>query len=322
MKRLAAVAACALWVTAIIGAMALARALPTAAPPADVAGLRLWIAEQPPATTLVALLRVPVLVGGWYLLAVTALGAGGRLVRLRPLARLADTVTLPPLRRLLDVALGATATLVAVAGPAGAAPPVRAAPITTVPSPPPILRPFEEPETTIPVYGEEPGTPAAPGGDGAPDAAPVPEPDAGPTLPPAPAPPAIDPPAIDPSAIDPATTMATTGPSPSQGGTPLPPPVATAPSPAATSPAPSPESAPVPAAAATWTVMPGDNFWRVAERLLAGSWSRRPSIPEVARYWRTVIDANRAQLVRANDPSLVLPGQVLAVPPLPAEPRP
>jgi nucleoid-associated protein YgaU len=69
--------------------------------------------------------------------------------------------------------------------------------------------------------------------------------------------------------------------------------------------------------ASTWTVRPGDNFWRVAERLLSGSYRRHPSVPEVARYWRTFIEANRRNLVHPGDPSLVFPGQVLAVPPVP-----
>jgi nucleoid-associated protein YgaU len=37
----------------------------------------------------------------------------------------------------------------------------------------------------------------------------------------------------------------------------------------------------------------------------------------VARYWRSLVDANRDRLVVAGDPDLIFPGQQLVLPPVP-----
>ena len=66
------------------------------------------------------------------------------------------------------------------------------------------------------------------------------------------------------------------------------------------------------------TVAPGDNLWVIAERSLAGALHRHPSIHETAPYWLQVVDANRSRLTDPGNPDLVLPGQVIAMPPPPA----
>ena len=61
-------------------------------------------------------------------------------------------------------------------------------------------------------------------------------------------------------------------------------------------------------------VQPGDNLWQIAraEVIRAGG-TDRPDDADIAPYWRRVITANRATL-RSGDPSLIFPGEVVAVP--------
>ncbi len=83
---------------------------------------------------------------------------------------------------------------------------------------------------------------------------------------------------------------------------------------------------PTPADAATppaeWTAQPGDHLWHVAEATLARSWGRAPSDAEVSPYWQQVVDANRDGLADPGNPDLILPGQVLHLPPPPPPPTP
>ncbi|HEY5155982.1 MAG TPA: hypothetical protein VIJ47_14685, partial [Acidimicrobiales bacterium] len=69
---------------------------------------------------------------------------------------------------------------------------------------------------------------------------------------------------------------------------------------------------------AVWTIVPGDHLWRVASRTLAARWGRSATDDETARYLHDLIGLNQAVLVVADDPDLVLPGQVFALPPVPA----
>ena len=62
-------------------------------------------------------------------------------------------------------------------------------------------------------------------------------------------------------------------------------------------------------------VVPGDNLWAIAAAQLATRLGRRPTEPEVARYWAVVVDVNRAR-VRSGDPDLIFPGEMIALPPL------
>lgn len=72
--------------------------------------------------------------------------------------------------------------------------------------------------------------------------------------------------------------------------------------------APSTGTTPAPTA---YTVVPGDCLWTIAAHRLPPT----ASAAEVDRAWRAIYDANRT--VIGSNPDLILPGQVLALPPLP-----
>jgi nucleoid-associated protein YgaU len=76
----------------------------------------------------------------------------------------------------------------------------------------------------------------------------------------------------------------------------------------------SPTSTPSPHNARV-VVRPGDNLWLIARTELIRSTGAYPSDGAVARYWRAVIDANRTTL-RSGDPSLIFPGEIVALPPV------
>ena len=66
-----------------------------------------------------------------------------------------------------------------------------------------------------------------------------------------------------------------------------------------------------------WTVESGDSFWTIAEETLSDVWGRSDlTEEEIADYWRVLIDANEDRLVDAGNPDLILPGQVLILPPV------
>lgn len=65
----------------------------------------------------------------------------------------------------------------------------------------------------------------------------------------------------------------------------------------------------------TWRVEVGDSLWSIAEAVLRDTHpGRAPSEQDVARYWRTVVDANRERLAVPDDPDLLLPGQEILLP--------
>jgi len=70
----------------------------------------------------------------------------------------------------------------------------------------------------------------------------------------------------------------------------------------------------------TWEVQPGEHFWGLAERVLAESWGRPASDPEVIGYWQQLIEVNRGALADPGNPDLVYPGQVFTVPTPPGAP--
>jgi nucleoid-associated protein YgaU len=63
-------------------------------------------------------------------------------------------------------------------------------------------------------------------------------------------------------------------------------------------------------------VRAGDNLWLIARAALERTSTARVDDSDVARYWRTVIDANRSTL-RSGDPSLIFPGEIVTLPPAP-----
>jgi nucleoid-associated protein YgaU len=89
------------------------------------------------------------------------------------------------------------------------------------------------------------------------------------------------------------------------------------------SPPPTPTPAPTPTTARATApavgvrihvVVSGDNLWQIARTEVARmSGSERVSDAQIAPYWQRVIAANRATL-RSGDPSLIFPGEVVALP--------
>jgi hypothetical protein len=63
------------------------------------------------------------------------------------------------------------------------------------------------------------------------------------------------------------------------------------------------------AAAATYVVVAGDNLWSIAAAHVGAT-----RAADVAPYWRRVVDANRTTL-RSGDPNLILPGELVVLPP-------
>jgi hypothetical protein len=75
-----------------------------------------------------------------------------------------------------------------------------------------------------------------------------------------------------------------------------------------------------PAVAGTWTVRPGDDLWSIAEASLSRAWGVLPPEPDLSRYWWQVVQTNRPHLPNPADPSLLLPGDVVAIPVPPPRP--
>ena len=65
-----------------------------------------------------------------------------------------------------------------------------------------------------------------------------------------------------------------------------------------------------------WTVQSGDSLWSIAEETLAEGLSRDDlTNVEIAEYWQLLIAANLDGLVDPGNPDLILPGQVVVLPP-------
>jgi nucleoid-associated protein YgaU len=64
-------------------------------------------------------------------------------------------------------------------------------------------------------------------------------------------------------------------------------------------------------------VRAGDNLWVIARTALFDASHTQPDDHDVARYWTLVIAVNRSTL-RSGDPSLIFPGEVVTLPPVPA----
>lgn len=246
-----------------------------------------WLVSRSTDAVVLALIRLGALWAGAYLLAVLAFGTVARALRWRPLIRVGDMLTPPSLRGFLDRATGvAAAGTVVVASFTAGAPHVGAADVHQRPpggahGPPITLRGLAGP---------------------VPDRAPT-------TTTTIPMPPVVTP-AVEAMAPPPPATVPPAPP-------PAPPPPPEHP-PAVTAEAPPTAPAPPAPGGETWTVRGGDNFWTIAHRLLADAWGRPPSARETDPYWRALVEANRSGLVDPGNPDLLLPGQVLAVPPPPA----
>jgi nucleoid-associated protein YgaU len=88
------------------------------------------------------------------------------------------------------------------------------------------------------------------------------------------------------------------------------PPTAPAPAPP---PPPKPPPPPPPMRRNTHLVQAGDNLWRIAHAELVARGNAQPDDVTVARYWQTVIAANRRTL-RSGNPNLIFPGELVALP--------
>jgi len=80
---------------------------------------------------------------------------------------------------------------------------------------------------------------------------------------------------------------------------------------------------PAPAGAAQppagdYTVKPGDHLWAIAAAQVEATLGRAATDDEVRPYWDELIEGNRDRLIDRNDPSLIRPGQILALPGGPA----
>ena len=62
-------------------------------------------------------------------------------------------------------------------------------------------------------------------------------------------------------------------------------------------------------------VRPGDHLWGIAQEAVARHLGRPAGEAEVATYWRDLIAANLDRLVDPTNADLILPGQVLRLPP-------
>lgn len=65
----------------------------------------------------------------------------------------------------------------------------------------------------------------------------------------------------------------------------------------------------------TWTVAPGESFWRIAESVVSSALARPPTDADIAPYWSRLIAANRDRLPDRDNPNLLYVGQTLVVPP-------
>lgn len=108
-------------------------------------------------------------------------------------------------------------------------------------------------------------------------------------------------------------------PAPSPSAAPSTTPAAATPSPPAPAAGPEHEQVALPdARVRSVVVRPGDNLWGLAAEALAAATGRpRATLgdAEIAPYWRTVCDANRASL-RSGDVNLIYPGERVVLPPV------
>jgi hypothetical protein len=302
------------------------------------------IATTDPALTAFGLLRLLALAVTWYLAAVTLLAVVARLTRCRPLAVLAERIAVPALRLALQRVVGAGLVLSVAGGvaplatiPAASASPRHRATITAlIPEAPATPdAPSSSSQATMHLLPDEPTEAAPSTPPGTVRMRLVPD-DADPSLP---APPAADPP-VAPSPTS--TTITTTAPPATPSSGPNEP--KTGPTPATNATPPDPSSSPAPpgdasvptegtgtdptvaaapasspaARAGTWTIAPGDHLWHVATATLVSRWERPPSNLEIATYVHRLIEANRDVLVVRDNPDLVFPGQIFALPEVPA----
>jgi nucleoid-associated protein YgaU len=88
--------------------------------------------------------------------------------------------------------------------------------------------------------------------------------------------------------------------------------------PMGTSPTIDPAETPSRPSTASIAVEPGDNLWVISARHLETTTGADADNATIARYWRRVVDANRAHL-RSGDPDLIYAGEAVRLPPIDPE---
>lgn len=257
-----------------------------AVPGAEVGAWGVWATTTDPLIVTMALLRLLAVGVAWYLLATTAVGVVARGLRAVRFVALADAISVPVVRRVLQRGMGvvvATAVVTAAAPPAvGAADPP---PVAVVEEAPGMLTM----RGITPSGGEdrraEAEVPVLPWQRFASEGTEVPQtPPGGPITVPSPST-VASPEEVAPSRPDRAPAALV-----------------------------SEERGPAAPGEGSHTVSAGESLWRISEVRLAAVLGRQPQDAEVVPYWREVIERNRVRLVVADDPDLILPGQVLVLP--------
>jgi hypothetical protein len=296
----------AAWTAALVAAVRILDTLgrgPLSVPLRSPGELAAWVETTPTADMVAAVLRLVALGACVHLLGATILAVVVRAAGLEWLDAVADRVTPELVRRVVTSASG----LGLVLGGAAALPPLpRAgtAPGHLLAAAPPADRGTASmvrlPPATATMTRQPDGTPAAAAPDAPATATMARVADEPPTTadgvapvavagdPPRPVRPASDGPG--PSAPAPAVDVA--------------PPAAGPAAPGATPAPPLPEVDPT-----VWVVEQGDSFWSIAAQV-AGAGDRATH-----RYWRWLVEANRARLADPGNPDLLVPGQRLVLPP-------
>ena len=65
---------------------------------------------------------------------------------------------------------------------------------------------------------------------------------------------------------------------------------------------------------AIWLVEPGDHLWAIAEEVLGDHLDKSPTTDQITEYWQRLIAQNRQTLIDPDNPDLIQPGQILALP--------
>ncbi|HEX6420972.1 MAG TPA: LysM domain-containing protein [Acidimicrobiales bacterium] len=250
--------------------------------------LAAWATRAAPADLAVAVLRLGALAAVGYLLAVTALAAAVRALRLHGAAAAAVHRATPAAVRRI-VARGSGVGLV-VGGVVGAlpvpAPPPAPGAAATVAAPAPLVTGAPAGPAETATMWRLAGATATMTRDPAPDATGAGAPATGPP--------------VDPGS--PAATVAAAG-TPGNGG---------AAAATATGTPAAPDRDP-----AIWLVEAGDSFWSIAAEVTSPPGGPPATEHTVRRYWRALVAANRDRLLDPANPDVLRPGQRLVLPPPP-----